>query len=121
MLTDDEVDQKKHWPRAEPKPEVCGKIRLSNYRSSAFRKRQLHWSNSLDSKSSAHFRLVIDATGGKKSMSVAAGMIVLVRGLEVVYVDSHFDTATRKPRPWFRTNCFDPVCHNSVRACVIRV
>ena len=31
-------------------------------------------------------------------MSVAAGMIALVRGLEVVYVDSHFDTTTRKPR-----------------------
>lgn len=57
------------------------------------------WSNALDSKSSAHFRIVIDATGGKKSMSVAAGMIALVRGLEVVYVDSQFDPATRKPRP----------------------
>ncbi len=32
-------------------------------------------------------------------MSVAAGMIALVRGLEVVYVDSQFDPATRKPRP----------------------
>ena len=57
------------------------------------------WVNTLDSRSSTPCRLVIDATGGKKSMSVAAGMIASIRGLEVVYIDSQFDPATRKPRP----------------------
>ncbi|MDA1008907.1 MAG: hypothetical protein O2800_07930 [Planctomycetota bacterium] len=43
-------------------------------------------------------RLVLDATGGKKSMSVAAGMIAMAQLLEVVYIDSQFDPATRRPR-----------------------
>jgi hypothetical protein len=44
-------------------------------------------------------RIVFDATGGKKSMSVVAGMLAVQLGLEVVYLDSTFDPSLRMPRP----------------------
>jgi hypothetical protein len=44
-------------------------------------------------------RIVFDATGGKKSMSVIAGMLAVELGLEVVYLDSTFDPSLRMPRP----------------------
>jgi hypothetical protein len=44
-------------------------------------------------------RVVFDATGGKKSMSVIAGMLAVQLGLEVVYLDSTYDPSLRMPRP----------------------
>lgn len=44
-------------------------------------------------------RIVLDATGGKKSMSVIAGMIAAQHALEVVYIDSQFDASLRMPLP----------------------
>lgn len=44
-------------------------------------------------------RVVLDATGGKKSMSVVAGMLAVELGLEVVYLDSAYDPSLRMPRP----------------------
>jgi hypothetical protein len=44
-------------------------------------------------------RVVFDATGGKKSMSVIAGMLAVQLGLEVVYLDSTYDPSRRMPRP----------------------
>lgn len=57
------------------------------------------WSRPLEGDSTARNRIVLDATGGKKSMSVAAGMIAMVRGIEIVYIDSEFDLAARTRRP----------------------
>ena len=47
----------------------------------------------------ASARVVIDATGGKKSMSVVAGMLAVQLGVEVVYLDSVFDPSLKMPRP----------------------
>jgi hypothetical protein len=44
-------------------------------------------------------RVVFDATGGKKSMSVIAGMLAVQLGLEVMYLDSAYDPSLRMPRP----------------------
>lgn len=44
-------------------------------------------------------RLCIDATGGKKSMSMTAGMLAVTHQLELLYLDSEFDHALRAPRP----------------------
>lgn len=44
-------------------------------------------------------RIVFDATGGKKSMSVIAGMLAAKLGFEVVYLDSTFDASLKLPRP----------------------
>jgi hypothetical protein len=56
------------------------------------------WIASLRAKAPST-RIVFDATGGKKSMSVIAGMLAVQLGLEVVYLDSTFDPSLRMPRP----------------------
>jgi hypothetical protein len=49
--------------------------------------------------SSPNAILYFDATGGKKSMSVVAGMLAVQLNLEVVYLDTEFDASLRMPRP----------------------
>jgi len=49
--------------------------------------------------SNAAATLYFDATGGKKSMSVVAGMLAVQLNLEVVYLDTEFDASLRMPRP----------------------
>lgn len=43
--------------------------------------------------------LYFDATGGKKSMSVVAGMLAVQLNIDVVYLDTEFDASLRMPRP----------------------
>ena len=47
----------------------------------------------------ASARIMFDATGGKKSMSVVAGMLSVELALEVLYLDSVFDPSLKMPRP----------------------
>ena len=49
--------------------------------------------------SSPNAILYFDATGGKKSMSVVAGMLAVQLNLEVIYLDTEFDASLRMPRP----------------------
>jgi len=54
-------------------------------------------------------RIIFDATGGKKSMSVVAGMLAVQLGLEVAYLDSTFDPSLRMPRPGSESIVLIPV------------
>ena len=57
------------------------------------------WLEALSQQRPSTPRIFIDASGGKKSMSVAAGMIALQRKIEVLYIDSKFDASLRLPEP----------------------
>ena len=57
------------------------------------------WLEALSQQRPSTHRIFIDASGGKKSMSVAAGMIALHRKIEVLYIDSKFDASLRLPEP----------------------
>ncbi len=52
--------------------------------------------------------IVLDATGGKKSMSVAAGMIASVLPIEIAYLESEYNPITRKPHPGSQRVVFLP-------------